>query len=506
MTNSRAESPNMPRQPTQVSTKTHRPAAWLATLFCAGALVLLASWNTALAQVSVTRTADLRADMRTLIALSPGQWAGLTMADIGEAWWIVHDAALAHPSEFGAHALAVNVGGKLGYIDTKRLDDPGTGKTTFILTDFFQSYPGGNFAILVSGNPPPVRPRNRPLAWRGFVWEGIELPERAVRDVFSQIRVMPHQHINFRAASLFEKPKSSGAPALAKTKEPAQPKPAVAVTEPVEQAPAKQPVEPTQSTTSIPAAALAALKPEDSDQTPTSKVNKSPAAVQRINVSEATQVVSAEKTPSAVERTITLPKATDAKANKAQTNEAKTLGTPVVVARSASVARASSAKRRKKTDPKLKRVTHINDLLRRRVAYLEALLTGAELGRGIELDASVGSLVPLILQGARRPQRNIYLRIDVGRGAKIGRVVSVTRYPLYSIGSQNRGSHNVLMDLEVRGPDGVPILKSSAPSSSISVAPKSGGGAFVQFKTIDQTTTLRELGVTEAVWWPVGAP
>ena len=130
---------------------------------------------------------------------------------------------------------------------------------------------------------------------------------------------------------------------------------------------------------------------------------------------------------------------------------------------------------------------------------MEALLLGPDLDRAIPLDTPVFELIDVIMRGEQKPQRNVFMRISSERGSRVGRVVTASRYPLYKFGAPGRGSHQVLMDLEVRGPDGNALLRSGANEVVGRVVP----GAPVQYRGISRTTTLRDLGVLEAVWWPI---
>ena len=89
--------------------------------------------------------------------------------------------------------------------------------------------------------------------------------------------------------------------------------------------------------------------------------------------------------------------------------------------------------RRNAADSKLKRISYFNLILRRQVAYMQALLQGKELGRTISLDASFGSLINVIMQG-KEPATTVYIQMNTQNGIQVGRIESASRYPLYSIG------------------------------------------------------------------------
>jgi len=376
---------------------------------------------------AIVRSADPVADLERLVSLDEAEWAALTVADLGEAWWILHEAGQSARARYGDYVIAVRVQGALGYIDTRRLSAAAIGQPVpYVLSDLYQSHPRGNFSILVSGAAPVHRPLGAPLRWRGFVWEGLEPPQKRIGEVFEAVQVMARADIDFTAATGFGRGLSPAAE---------------------------------QSTVELVAAATSSTPVAP---TPTPTPTPQPLKVR-------------------THSTLTQALATPSKR------------------RAAPVTRPSADTRL--VERKLTRVTRFNTLLRRRVVYLEALLAGRERGYGINTDATIGSLIEVIMQGKSQPQRNVYLRLKVGEESRVGRIVSASRYPLYKINSAARGSHEILMDLEIRGPDGRTILKSSVPGATPS--PTFVRNSPVQFMHVNQNTTLRELGVTEAVYWPV---
>ena len=398
---------------------------------------------------SIAHSADVQADFHQLLALSPDAWLDLTIADLGEAWWIVHEAQRLAPDRLADYTLAVRIDGRIGYIDTQRLDDPVRGRNLpYVLADLFQSHPKGNFSILVSGATAPHRPLGNPLRWRGFVWEGLEPPGKRVGDVFEQVAVMPRTAIDFNAALGFGRATSA------------------------DQAPTPQLPDASLSAKPLseaqPEATLAPAQPpgqlRDDQQPPEHQ------AVDR--------ALSALRKPASRQSRV-IPRTLVGEADAAPDSEPTT------------------------ADRKLRRVTRVNTQLRRRVAYLEALLLGPELGRAIDLDAPIRDLIALIMQGEPTPQRNVFLRVRTGKQSKVGRIVSASRYPLYRIGATNRGAHQVFLDIEVRGPDGRTILKTQRPNGGTTTNAAAVPDSPLQFRHVQQNTTLRQLGVSEAVWWPV---
>ncbi|MEM7407922.1 MAG: hypothetical protein AAF458_21710 [Pseudomonadota bacterium] len=399
---------------------------------CLLALVGLFLTVTVSAVQTIERSGDYAADLEQLRALTRDEWLALTLADLGEAWWIVHEATRATRHRESSYTLAVRVDGRVGYIDTKRLSDPSTGMLVpYVLSDLYQSHPRGNFSILVSGEKPPYRPLGAPLRWSGFLWEGLEPPDKLLGAVFEDVAVIRFDEINFSAANGFGA--SNGAAVAAA--------PAPAKTE--ERGPAVATPAATSNTLSSPAPAdrAPALAPHDA----VALKRPGPVRVPRL----------------------------DGSAERAAAGD----------------------------DARLRRVTRFNTLLRRKVAYLEAMLRGRELGRTIALDATVGSLVDVIMQGQSSPQRQVFLRLDIEGAKEIGRIVNASRYPLYKVNGSTRGSHRVLMDLEIRSPDGRTLLKSSIPGE----APRAAlvRGQVTQFMHVGQDTTLESLGVLEAVWLPI---
>ena len=150
------------------------------TLGFSCAVLLLGLWLLCMTATAatITRSDDLASDIQRLQSLTRAEWLGLAVADLGEAWWLVHEAALLQPGRYARLTLAVRVAGKVGYINTRRLDANGIGPATAVPADLFQSFSGGNYSILVSGASPPSRPSN-PLAWRGFVWGALRHRTRA---------------------------------------------------------------------------------------------------------------------------------------------------------------------------------------------------------------------------------------------------------------------------------------------------------------------------------------
>lgn len=382
-------------------------------------------------------------------------WLALSVADLGRVWWTLNDAAAGNPDP---PTLAVVVNGRAGFIDTSRAGNaPVDGVPEVIPSDLHQAYPGGNFAILVSGDPPPVRPRNNPLGWRGFVWEGFVPPDTPLADVFDDVAVMPRSQLRFDQSVLRQ---------IAPAPDSAVPA-GLPPLPPTANSPQRQPSHPAIATPSdAPASrrqvALAPPGTTTPSREPASAGSSAPA-------SRAPDTVT--PTPPATTRTI-----------KAR------IGGP-------------SARR----DSRLARIAQVNVTLRRQVAYMEALLLGPELGRSIPLQTQVSDLVGILTGPDGKPRRNVFLRIATSRGPRVGRVVTLSRYPLYRIGSAGRGSHQVLLDLEVRGPDGTTLLgrpTASRDGNGPAIAVTVPDGP-VQFRGVTASTTLESLGVRAAVWWPI---
>ena len=70
----------------------------------------------------ITRTGDFATDISRLQSLARTAWLELTVADLGEAWWILHEAKTAVPARYADLTIAVRVAGKPGYINTRRLE------------------------------------------------------------------------------------------------------------------------------------------------------------------------------------------------------------------------------------------------------------------------------------------------------------------------------------------------------------------------------------------------
>ena len=101
---------------------------------------------------------------------------------------------------YGDYVIGVRIAGRNGFINTQRLTDPGAiGRICFVR---LLRLSGRQLCILVSGDPPPRRPLNNPLGWGGFVWEGIEPPDRSVAEVFEEVAVLKRSALRFSAATL----------------------------------------------------------------------------------------------------------------------------------------------------------------------------------------------------------------------------------------------------------------------------------------------------------------
>ena len=418
---------------------------------------------------SIQRSSDPLADIEQLLLKSPDDLAALSVAELGDVWWVLYEAGQRAPGRYGDYVIGVRIAGRNGFINTQRLTDPGAHQAAFILSDYYQGYPGGNFAILVSGDPPPRRPLNNPLGWGGFVWEGIEPPDRSVAEVFEEVAVLKRSALRFSAATLVTPEKVEVANEQSATSSVlANPMRHTEVQPPSPDAPANGVSVlqlPERSSISRSAASRAASAPQDR----------------------------ALKTPVESEKTSTSVQSKPAKAEGVGVNPVAEPLVSKVEQRLSSTPRNPS----QPADSKLKRISYFNLILRRQVAYMRALLQGKELGRTISLDASFGSLINVIMQGKRSPQRHVYIQMNTQNGIQVGRIESASRYPLYSIGGNRPASDPIMMDVEVRGPDGRSILKSFDPKASPS------GVSSVQFRAVQQDTTLRELGVLDAVWWPI---
>ena len=431
---------------------------------CALMLSLGITWcvgqPTALAQpASIERSGDPLADIARLIALQPEDWQALTVADLGEVWWIVHEAEIADRARYRGFTVAVRVNGAIGYIDTRRLANAEYGMLVpYVLSDLYQSHPRGNFSILVSGAKPPYRPLGAPLRWSGFLYEGLEPPDKPLANVFDGVAVMRRTDIDFNAVNGF-----THASVVLIASEPAG----------REQAPVgiAAAVPPSQASGGF--ATMATLLQPQSLVPERARANRAP-----------------KKTASSVSKSS--PSRVRASAPGANGVQPATLGART---------QGGSGTASSGVGQRLKRVTRFNTSLRRRVLYLETLVAGRERGYSLDMDATVGSLIDVIMQGQDQPQRNVYLRLKVSEQSKVGRIVSASRYPLYQINRSACGSHQVLVDFEIRGPDGRTILKSNVPGKPSNTAVVRG--AAVQFMHINQATTLRELGVSEAVYWPL---
>lgn len=439
------------------------------------------------AQSSIDAADPSPASIEALVARANADWLDLTIAELGAAWWTVHQAHTSADAAFGNYTIAVVVGGKVGYIDTKRLAPmPRGGLPTFVLSDLYETYADGSYAVLVSGNPPPIRPDRNPLAWRGFIWEGLVAPDTLLRDLFTEVAVVARADIAFAAGTL--RPALDSVQ-LANVSTPTASQ--IADNDPGQ----------------VPAQRLVGSSPKSTARGPES-AGREPGGpeVKALRNDTPLPIPTAGNTPpvsvqSPAQRPTQLATANTSPASR-QSAVAPRTDTPkrkkVTLPRIASTRGATSRPRHPK-NVRLERIAQINLTLRRRVAYMEALLIGPDLGREITLDTPVFDLIDVIMRGKKKPQRNVFMRISSERGSRVGRVVTASRYPLYKFGAPGRGSHQVLMDLEVRGPDGNALLRSGAGEAIGRVVP----GAPVQYRGISRSTTLGELGVLEAVWWPV---
>ena len=85
---------------------------------------------------SIQRSSDPLADIEQLLLKSPDDLAALSVAELGDVWWVLYEAGQRAPGRYGDYVIGVRIAGRNGFINTQRLTDPGAHQAAFILSDY----------------------------------------------------------------------------------------------------------------------------------------------------------------------------------------------------------------------------------------------------------------------------------------------------------------------------------------------------------------------------------